>query len=45
LRLDLISQGSSPNSLMMVFDESHLEVGLKRIHHKFFKRDISGQSP
>jgi len=39
LRLDLISQGSSPNSLMMVFDESHLETGLKRIHQQFFKRD------
>jgi aspartate kinase len=37
LRLDLISQGSSPNSLMMVFDETHLETGLKRIHHQFFK--------
>jgi aspartate kinase len=37
LRLDLISQGSSPNSLMMVFDEAHLETGLKRIHHQFFK--------
>jgi aspartate kinase len=39
LPLDLISQGSSPNSLMMVFDETHLETGLKRIHHQFFKRD------
>ena len=39
LRLDLISQGSSPNSLMMVFDESHLETGLKRVHQQFFKRD------
>jgi aspartate kinase len=39
LRLDLISQGSSPNSLMMVFDETHLETGLKRIHHHFFQRD------
>jgi len=29
LRLDLISQGASPNSLMMVFDETHLETGLK----------------
>jgi aspartate kinase len=36
LRLDLISQGSSPNSLMMVFDETHLETGLKRIHRQFF---------
>lgn len=39
LRLDLISQGSSPNSLMMVFDETHLETGLKRIHRQFFERD------
>ncbi len=39
LRLDLISQGSSPNSLMMVLDESHLETGLKRIHRQFFERD------
>ena len=39
LRLDLISQGSSPNSLMMVFDETHLETGLKRIHRHFFQRD------
>ena len=39
LPLDLISQGSSPNSLMMVFDETHLETGLKRIHHRFFKPD------
>jgi len=39
LRLDLISQGSSPNSLMMVFDETHLETGLKRIHGHFFQRD------
>jgi len=39
LRLDLISQGSSPNSLMMIFDETHLETGLKLIHHQFFKRD------
>ena len=39
LRLDLISQGSSPNSVMMIFDETHLETGLKRIHHQFFKRD------
>jgi aspartate kinase len=38
LRLDLISQGSSPNSLMMVFDETHLETGLKRIHRQFFER-------
>jgi aspartate kinase len=39
LRLDLISQGSSPNSLMMVFDETHLETGLKRVHRQFFERD------
>jgi aspartate kinase len=39
LRLDLISQGSSPNSLMLVFDETHLETGLKRIHQQFFERD------
>ena len=39
LRLDLISQGSSPNSLMMVFDETHLETGLKRIHRQFFERN------
>ena len=39
LRLDLISQGSSPNSLVMVFDETHLETGLKRIHRHFFQRD------
>ncbi len=39
LRLDLISQGSSPNSLMMVFDETHLETGLKRIHRHFFQRN------
>jgi aspartate kinase len=39
LRLDLISQGSSPNSLMMVFDETHLETGLNRIHRQFFERD------
>jgi len=39
LRLDLISQGSSPNSLIMVLDETHLETGLKRIHHRFFNRD------
>jgi aspartokinase len=38
LPLDFISQGSSPNSLMMVLDETHLETGLKRIHHQFFKR-------
>ena len=40
LRLDLISQGSSPNSLMMVFDETHLETGLKRIRRQFFERDL-----
>jgi aspartate kinase len=39
LRLDLISQGSSPNSLMLVLDETHLETGLKRIHQQFFERD------
>jgi aspartokinase len=39
-RLDLISQGSSPNSLMMVLDEDHLESGLKRIHRRFFEGDI-----
>jgi aspartate kinase len=37
LRLDLVSQGSSPNSLMMIVEETHLETGLKRIHHQFFK--------
>ena len=36
LPLDLISQGSSPNSLMMVLDQTHLESGLKRIHQQFF---------
>jgi aspartate kinase len=36
LRLDVVSQGSSPNSLMMVFDETHLETTLKRIHGRFF---------
>jgi aspartate kinase len=39
LPLDLISQGSSPNSLMMVLDETHLETGLKRVHQKFFERN------
>jgi aspartate kinase len=39
LPLDLISQGASPSSLMMVLDETHLETGLKRIHHQFFGRD------
>ncbi len=39
LRLDLISHGSSPNSLMMVFDETHLETALQRIHRHFFQRD------
>jgi aspartate kinase len=39
LRLDLISQGSSPNSLIMVLDETHLESGLKRIHRQFFERE------
>jgi aspartate kinase len=39
LRLDLIAQGSSPNSLMIVLDEAHLEAGLKRIHRQFFERD------
>jgi aspartate kinase len=38
LRLDLVSQGSSPNSLMMILDETHLETGLKRIHRQFFER-------
>jgi aspartate kinase len=37
LRLDLVSQGSSPNSLMIVVEETHLETGLKRIHHQFFR--------
>jgi aspartate kinase len=37
--LDLVSQGSSPNSLMMVFDEAHLETALRRIHQKFFERE------
>jgi aspartate kinase len=39
LPLDLISQGSSPNSLMLVLDEPHLETALQRIHHQFFRRD------
>jgi aspartate kinase len=39
LPLDLISQGSSPNSLILVLDETHLETALKRIHHQFFGRD------
>ncbi len=39
LPVDLISQGSSQNSLMMVLDETHLETGLKRIHREFFRRD------
>ncbi len=39
LPLDLISQGSSPNSLMMVIDEIHLETALKRIHRGFFGRN------
>lgn len=37
LPLDIISQGSSPNSLSMVLDETLLETGLKRIHHQFFQ--------
>jgi aspartate kinase len=37
LPMDFISQGSSPNSLMMVLDETHLEAALRRIHHQFFK--------
>jgi len=39
LPLDLVSQGSSPNSLMIVLDETHLETALQRIHHGFFKRN------
>jgi len=38
LPLDLISQGSSTNSMMMVLDETHLEMGLKRIHQRFFQQ-------
>jgi len=42
LHLDFISQGSSPNSLMIVLDESRLETGLKRIHEQFFQPGASG---
>jgi aspartate kinase len=38
LRLDLVTQGSSPNSLMIVFDETDLETALKSIHRRFFER-------
>jgi aspartate kinase len=38
LRMDLVSQGSSPNSMMIVLDETDLETGLKRIHRQFFER-------
>ena len=39
LSLDLISQGSSPNSLMMVLDDAQLETALKRVHQQFFEGD------
>jgi len=38
LPLELISQGASPNSLMIVLDEAHLDAGLRRIHRQFFSR-------
>ena len=39
LPLDFIAQGPSPNSLILVLNESHLETGLQRIHGRFFGMD------
>lgn len=36
LPLDVISQGSSPNSLMLILNEDQLESALEKIHHRFF---------
>jgi aspartate kinase len=36
LPLDIISHGSSPNSLMLVLDEDQLPSALARIHARFF---------
>ncbi len=40
LRLDVISQGSSPNSLMIILDEDQLDSALGRIHSQFFPNHI-----
>ena len=45
LSLDLISQGSSPNSLMMVLDQTLLEAALKRVHQQFFEGDAGTSTP
>jgi aspartate kinase len=37
MQLDIISQGSSPNSLMMILDEKRLESALAQIHSRFFQ--------
>jgi aspartate kinase len=36
VRLDVISQGSSPNSLMVILDENQLDSALAQIHSRFF---------
>lgn len=36
MQLDVISQGSSPNSLMMILGEKQLESALAQIHSRFF---------
>jgi len=45
LRLDVISQGSSPNSLMVILGEDQLESALAQIHSQFFRNNTDSTMP